>query len=165
LHAVLQQTPSAQWPFVQSASTTHLFPFGQRVGQCGPPGLAGPPQSTSVSFPSLTPSLHVIIPPQPFVVVEQVSSRPLQVSAVQVQLLATHLPWPEGGGNGHCVSVLHWTHLPAPSQTPPEQFVLIGAGGYGTPAVQPSTVHALPSLPGMSLLSGSLAWPPLPSQT
>jgi hypothetical protein len=46
------QCPPTQLPVVQSAFTTHVSPSAHG-------GQVGPPQSTSVSAPSFTPSVHV----------------------------------------------------------------------------------------------------------
>ena len=50
LHAVLQQTPSTQFPDWQSAVARQTLPFAQALQP------APPPQSVSVSVPFLRPS-------------------------------------------------------------------------------------------------------------
>ncbi len=52
LHTLSQQDPSTQGPFAQSLPFVQIFPWTHGA-------QSGPPQSTSVSFPSCIPSWHV----------------------------------------------------------------------------------------------------------
>jgi hypothetical protein len=67
----------------------------------------------------------------------------------------------------HCAAALHCTQVPPALQTVPPpwlQAVLTGSAGCeGTPAVQVSVVHWLPSSAGRSLLSTVLTMLPAPS--
>jgi hypothetical protein len=60
LQATLQHTPSAQKPVWQSLPTLHFLPLPQATPQVLL-GAATPPQSTSVSVPSSTPSLQASV--------------------------------------------------------------------------------------------------------
>ena len=56
--AVLQHTPSAQWPLPQSLSALHCLPCAQVFPHVPP---APPPQSMSVSVPFFVPLLQLSI--------------------------------------------------------------------------------------------------------
>src|SRR5262249_43366756 len=72
-----QQTPSVELPLKQSLSALHFLPAPHFTEQ------PAPPQSTSVSLPSLIPSLHTSIPPQPSgIIAPQVSIRLAHVFGV-----------------------------------------------------------------------------------
>ena len=65
----------------------------------------------------------------------------------------------------HCEPELHWTQVPAPLQTPLEQALLTGRGGFDdTPPVHTFAVHSLPSF-GTSVGSTTLTTLPVPSHT
>jgi hypothetical protein len=100
------QVPLVQTPLVQSAPTLQCLPVAQ-VAQ------TGPPQSTSVSPPFFTPSLHVGAWQTP----------PLQT------WLAQALPGQQG-----CKSPPHGVHVPLPLQTklPPQA---VPAAANTTPQV------------------------------
>jgi hypothetical protein len=115
---------AAQCPDAQSEAKMHDFSFAQRVGHFAAP----PPQSTSVSLPSLVASSQSTVPPQPSGASAQVRPSAAQVDFVQPQTLALQvsLGLPPRQSEG----VLHSTQLPLPSQKPPPfslQVVVCGA--------------------------------------
>jgi hypothetical protein len=124
--------PPQQCPLVQSVLTAQCLPSAQA-------GQLPPPQSTSVSAPFFTLSVHDGL---------------AQTWFVQILL------W-------QSVPTLHWTQAPLPLQTEPLfwlQAVPAGDGGLdGTPAVQMSLVHWFPST-GTSVLSTIEMMEPAPLQ-
>ncbi len=129
VHAVSQQTPSAQKLLLQSMAAAHVSPL-HFVGH-------EPPQSIPVSSPFIVPSLH-----------------------------ETHCSCTQRGFVPvlQSPSATHSTHMAMLLQTPPLQpeptgsFVVIG-----TPLLQLSVVHMLPSTGGVSLSSLMVVVPPMPS--
>ena len=103
-------------------------------------------------------------PVQPSEALPQVNPSDAQVCGVQLQ---THFCRKQVSGALHCVSLTHSTQSPSPLQTAPpmvQGLPELAAGLDGTPLVQTSDVHSMPST-GTSASSIWVVWPPLPSHT
>src|SRR5690242_17232899 len=83
VQAVLQHTPSAQWPLAQSVSALYCLPCAQVVPQVP---AAPPPQSTSVSVPFFVPLLQFSVEKQLSLTVPHVFPCAEQSCMVQPQV-------------------------------------------------------------------------------
>jgi hypothetical protein len=161
VQATLQQTPSAQEPLVQSVPATHFFPWPQAVWHVDP-GAASPPQSMSVSVPSLMPSLQASMPPQPSGITPHVVCCSAHVVCVQPQT-PTIPPPPHVSGGVHCALVVQPVHWPAtharfmPHGVPSEEVPCEGTPAVHTPGWQPP-----PCAGGRSVSAATDVVPPLP---
>lgn len=140
VQAVSQHTPFAQWPVEQSLSTEHFLPWAQVAH-------AGPPQSTSVSFPSFVTSSQEIIPPHSSLCVPHVAPKSAHVFGVQ-HFPPLHFPPEQSDPCEHFESSGH------AGQEPPPQSTSVSLP-FGTLSVQLAAAH---SFIEHTPLSQSLPW-------
>ena len=160
------QTPSAQNPLWQSLPARHFLPFPQRVVHL----VALPPQSVSVSLPSLTPSSQPRLPKQPSGKGPRRRVLPKAAHVPGVQPQTTGVP-PPPHVFGTVQSALDWQpHWPWALQSfgietvPPHMTPGLFVCTTVPPASQESVTHVVPD-DGVSVSSTTVLWLPEPSQT